>query len=351
MKIFPLWLFSFCSLPLLAFGQGPLTPPPGAPWPTMKTLDQVEARTPIPGPAVGLVAPFVINQSGSYYLTGNIAVPGGDAIRMSADGVTLDLNGFTISSSAGTANGTAIKVVSGSNITIRNGFISGTTTVSGSTFSGGGFLAGIGGLSLSTNVTVERISVRGIGGDGISLAGTGTVVRSCCTNITSGRGIFAELVTNSIAEAAGGTEAMFGITVSGCRATNVSAAAFRFGIVATLCTDSTGTASTSAGISTESGVNCDGFSTNSTGLSATNASNCTGSSTNSTGLFATNATNCSGTTTSTLASVFGLDSFSGTLTGCRGVGSGGSGALRAFIAIGCTFSGGAASITNKYNMP
>jgi hypothetical protein len=314
MKIFPLWLFSFCSLPLLAFGQGPLTPPPGAPGPTMKTLDQIEARTPIPSAAVGLVAPFVINQSGSYYLTGNIAVTSGDAIQMSADGVTLDLNGFTIFSIASPAAGTAIKVVSGSNLTIRNGFISGTTTVSGSTFSGGGFSAGIIGPSGSTNVTVERMSLQGIGGTGISLAPTGAVVRSCCTNITSGQGIFAELVTNSIVEAAGGTEAMFGITVSGCRATNVSAAANRFGIVATLCTDSTGTSTTGAGILT------------------------------------TNATNCIGSTSSTSASVFGLDC-SGTATGCRGVASGGSGPLRAFIAIGCTSTGGNASITNKYNMP
>jgi hypothetical protein len=335
MKIFPLWLFAFCSLPLLAFGQGPLTPP-GAPTPTMKTLDQVEARTPIPSAAVGLVAPFVINQSGSYYLTKNIAVTSGNGIQMSANGVTLDLNGFTISSSAGTAAGTAINVVSGSNITIRNGFISGTTTVSGSTFSGGGFSAGISGPSGSTNVTVEKVSVRGIGGDGIGLADTGTVVRSCSTTVTKGNGIIAELITNSIAEAAGGSEGMSGTTVSGCRAENVSATVDHDGIVATLCTDSIGTADGGTGILTGNGLNCTGTSINSTGLSA---------------LYT--ATNCRGTTSSMSASVFGLDSPSGTLTGCQGQGRGGEGesALRAFIAIGCTFSGGAASITNKYNMP
>jgi hypothetical protein len=334
MKIFPLWLFSFCSLPLLALGQGPLTPPPGAPGPTMKTLEQVEARTPIPGAAVGLVAPFVINQSGSYYLTGNIAITSGDAIQMSADGVTLDLNGFTISSSAGTADGTAIKVVSGSNITIRNGFISGTTTVNGSTFSGGGFSAGISDIVTgSTNVTVEGISVHGISGDGIDLAGTGTV-RSCRTTITKLRGIRAELITNSTAETSGGDSAINGTTVSGCVATNVSAAANRIGISATLCTDSKGTGSTGAGISTANAVNCEGISDNSTGLSASNA------------------TNCFGITASTLATVFGLDCLGGTATGCRGVGGGGSSvALRANIAIGCTFINGTASITHPYNMP
>jgi hypothetical protein len=50
-----------------AFGQGSLTPP-GAPAPTMKTLQQVEPRTPISS------APFTISQPGSYYLTTNLTV-------------------------------------------------------------------------------------------------------------------------------------------------------------------------------------------------------------------------------------------------------------------------------------
>lgn len=44
-------------------GQGSLTPP-GAPAPTMRTLDQVEPRTPISA------LPYVISKSGSYYVTG-----------------------------------------------------------------------------------------------------------------------------------------------------------------------------------------------------------------------------------------------------------------------------------------
>ena len=63
--------------------QGLLTPP-GAPAPTMKTLDQVEARTPISS------APFTISTSGSYYLTGNLTVTSGTAITIAADQVTLD---------------------------------------------------------------------------------------------------------------------------------------------------------------------------------------------------------------------------------------------------------------------
>src|SRR5438093_13648705 len=88
-----------------AFAQGSLTPP-GAPGPTMKSLDQLDAklekRTPISS------APFNITNSGSYYLTTNLNVAAGDAIAISVNGVTLDLNGFTIASTEATPTGTAI---------------------------------------------------------------------------------------------------------------------------------------------------------------------------------------------------------------------------------------------------
>src|ERR1041385_7160549 len=74
-----------------AFAQGNLTPP-GAPAPTMKTLAQIEPRTPI------ATAPFTITAGGSYYLTTNVSVVTGDAITIATNNVTLDLNGFTISS-------------------------------------------------------------------------------------------------------------------------------------------------------------------------------------------------------------------------------------------------------------
>ena len=55
--------------------QGSLTPPPGAPAPVMKTLDQVEPRTQVtqttcPGNASAV---HVISAPGSYYLTANVA--------------------------------------------------------------------------------------------------------------------------------------------------------------------------------------------------------------------------------------------------------------------------------------
>ena len=61
-------MLSALPVPRPAFAQGPLTPP-GAPAPTMKSLDQVEPRiavnsTNTPGGADSL---YKITQPGSYY--------------------------------------------------------------------------------------------------------------------------------------------------------------------------------------------------------------------------------------------------------------------------------------------
>lgn len=72
----------------VVFGQGSLTPP-GAPAATMKTLDQVEPRTPISS------FPYTITEPGSYYLTGNITAESW-GLTVRASHVTVDLNGYSI---------------------------------------------------------------------------------------------------------------------------------------------------------------------------------------------------------------------------------------------------------------
>lgn len=103
---------------------GPLTPPAGPVSPTMKTLHEVEPRIPIgpdttPGDANNL---YIIDQPGSYYLTGNIDVNTPiNGVRIAAANVTLDLNGFEVNGNDVGLIG--IDDVGGHSTTIRNGSI------------------------------------------------------------------------------------------------------------------------------------------------------------------------------------------------------------------------------------
>ena len=100
-----------------ALAQGPLTPP-GAPAPTMKTMEQVEPRTAITN------VPFAISQSGSYYLATNLT-SAGSGVVISASGVTLDLMGFSITGAGGAADcGVQIAGAAGApllDVVVRNG--------------------------------------------------------------------------------------------------------------------------------------------------------------------------------------------------------------------------------------
>src|SRR3712207_5840058 len=109
-------LLAFCVITSPSvLGQGPLAPPPGTPAPTMKSLEQIEPRTPISA------LPITITQPGSYYLTGNLT--GADGIRVSASNVTIDLNGFTIQGTGGATSVGIYRTTTQTNITVKNGTV------------------------------------------------------------------------------------------------------------------------------------------------------------------------------------------------------------------------------------
>ena len=326
-----------------AFAQGNLTPP-GAPTPTMKTLDQIEARSPISS------APLTITNTGSYYLTTNLTVGSGTAITIATNGVTLDLNGFTITSTAASATGYGILLNSGlKDIAIMNGHVRGGVTNNGSAvYSGSGFSFGISGAT-PVNVLVKNVSVSGCLTYGICLgsdSGYPVVVESCTVRTVGSYGIQASTIKSSVATDCG-YNAVYGDQVSDCRG------------------ESTGNNS-GYGIYAYTAQNCYGYCAGSgSGVNATTAQNCYGRCAGSgNGITASTAQNCYGYC---LGSGYGIQAiyvasgcfgFSNTGTGlyaynaafCTGTRINGT-AIQATIASGCIAINGTNIITYKYNMP
>ncbi len=330
------------SLLIIAFaystsGQGDLTPP-GAPAPTMKSLDQIEARRPIDPTQPGFSTPYTISNPGSYYLTGNLAVTAGDAIVIAVDGVTLDLNGFTLSSTESTPTGNGV-FINGArrDIQILNGHITGNVSQSGGTYSGSGFAGGISykyPAPMPLSVRVTGVSVSGCSTYGIDLSlGNSTVVEACTVQTVGSNGIVASSVSNSTSLECGGfgilaTAAdncygygigngtgLFANTAQNCygfgsgNGTGLSATTAQncygyssgagYGINAFLATNCYAGSNSGVGLSANNAINCYGLALgNGTGLSANNASNSYGTCTGGTGLSATTALNCFGASTS-----------------------------------------------------
>lgn len=188
-----------CLSPLLVFGQGSLTPP-GAPGATMRTLDQVEPRTPVdairtPGDANAI---FVISQPGSYYLTTNvIGVSGVSGIRIDADNVTLDLNGFALIGVAGTQRGINM-TASHQNIAIFNGTVRGWANYGVYTTFGVNCQIhhlrlsqnSFAGLKVGDNSTVSDCVANANAGPGIFVVGSGNRIENNNLNYNTNNGLF-----------------------------------------------------------------------------------------------------------------------------------------------------------------
>jgi len=159
--------------------QGTLAPP-GAPAPTMKSLDQIEPRIPIsagttPG---GANDSFIITNPGSYYLTTNfIATSPKNGIQIAADGVTIDLCGFELNGAG--LGGVGIRIITSihrQNLTIRNGSVRNWTS------------SGID-LSFGRNLLLENVLALGNGGNGI-YGGENAVIRDCLAYTNANAGPF-----------------------------------------------------------------------------------------------------------------------------------------------------------------
>ncbi len=170
----------------------------------MKTLDQLEARIPIPkSPEPSIAGPhFTITQPGSYYLTGNVDVATGNGINIEADDVTLDLNGYTISSNNPTAGNYGISFIgTRKRVSISNGHIRSGATFTGNVISSGpGFYSGINWANASpTACRISGISVTGVPGEGIvvgSAVNNSSIVEGCTVRDVVGIGIRAGVVSN-----------------------------------------------------------------------------------------------------------------------------------------------------------
>src|SRR5262245_40994442 len=77
-----------------------------------------EGRIPIAGPKV-------ITQPGAYVVTRDILVPSGIALDVRADGVTIDLNGHTISSTGILEDLLSISGCGARGVAVRNGHFQG----------------------------------------------------------------------------------------------------------------------------------------------------------------------------------------------------------------------------------
>ena len=173
-RFIALAIFTLLNLPpSIVFAQGSLTPP-GPPAPTMKSLAQIEPRTPISS------LPCTITNPGSYYVTTNLTgISGANGITIASGDVTLDLNGFTLLGVPGSLHGifvstNAVYV----NLTVGNGTVR--------SWDGNGVEAFNG-----ENAVFERLTVSDTGGFGIDAYGS--VIRDCQVDSSGNTGIAANV--------------------------------------------------------------------------------------------------------------------------------------------------------------
>jgi parallel beta-helix repeat protein len=171
-----------------AFAQGALTPP-GAPAPTMKSLAQIEPRTPIS------LLPFNISDPGSYYVTTNLTgTAGNSGISINSGNVTVDLDGFTLQGVPGSANGVLV-MGTYDNVVVRNGILTGWGSCGLNAESYG----------FPRNLVFEHLTVSGNGFDGL-LTEAGSLISDCASlgNTSDGIASVGGEITHCLSRGNGG---------------------------------------------------------------------------------------------------------------------------------------------------
>jgi len=153
-------------------------------------INQSTITNGLTGCSTGGHFPIVICQSGSYRLSGNVTVPDANtpAIQINADNVTLDLNGFSILGPVG-CGGNPVTCTQGSAAAVGIGNLFGNSniTVSNGTIRG---LGGYGILLTGTGILIERVKTANNGIDGINVGGTSDTIITLCQANANGRSGF-----------------------------------------------------------------------------------------------------------------------------------------------------------------
>ena len=185
--------------------------PSKPPAPTMKTLDEVEPRTPVQSLGGSANAKYVIKQPGSYYLTGDVVVLATNehGIAVEVNDVTINLKGYSL---IGPGPGTSYGVYMDGrrNVEVCNGTVR--------RFGRSGIYEADG--IYGRNHRVVNVRALSNGWLGIQLSSEGNLVQDCTSAGNGSTGVFggyaSTLTGNTVYENQGyGVSAVRGSTLTG----------------------------------------------------------------------------------------------------------------------------------------